>query len=191
MKSIFSLGLCLVVFTGLGAREARAANEKPALVVNKLELTQEELKKEYETSLLLGHPQQEAAAGEPEWVSRIIERELLVQEAQKLGLHRNPEFMHAVERFWKEVLIKTLLDKKADEIADGVHIHEPEIEGYYQKLAAENPEKQVEPLIALREEIERDIRQQKESEALEAWIQELRNQSKIVIEREAFKEIES
>ncbi len=193
LKYTISLGLCFLVlsFSGCGSKEAGAGGEKPALVINKLQLTKAELKREYQSSLLSGHKFSETkSTEEPEWVSRVIERELLVQEAQEEGLHRKPEFMLAVERFWKEVLIKILLDKKANEISGKIHVYEPEIDEYYKKLAEENPEKTVEPLIQLREEIERDIRQQKESQALEAWIGELRNKSKIVMDQESFKEIQ-
>ena len=129
------------------------------------------------------------AQGEPEWVSRVIERELLVQEAQRLGLDRDPAFMHSIERFWKEVLIKLLLDRKGREISGEVQVYEPEIEAYYKKLAEEKSGTPIEPLSQLRQDLRREVRQKKEMEALEQWINSLREKSKIVIDQESLKEL--
>jgi parvulin-like peptidyl-prolyl isomerase len=60
-----------------------------------------------------------------------------VQEAQRQGLDREPAFMRTIERFWKEALIKLLLSHKAQEIAGKVHVYEPDIEAYYERLSQE------------------------------------------------------
>ena len=46
-----------------------------------------------------------------------IRREVLVQEAQKHGLDREKTFMKTIERYWKQTLIKELLDRKSREIS--------------------------------------------------------------------------
>ncbi len=186
-EKLLLLGWCVLFLqlAGCGSKDAGAGGKKPALVVNKLQLTQEELKKEYQSSLLSGHPFQETKSQEPEWLSRVIERELLVQEAQRLGLDRNPDFMKTIERFWKEALIKTLLDRKTEEIGGRIHVYEPEIEAAYKKMTEENAGKPLEPLSELRGEIRREIRQNKETEAMELWVSELRREAKIVTDEES------
>ena len=46
----------------------------------------------------------------------IIEKKVLLLEAQRQGLDRNPEFMKMVERFWEQSLLRSLLNKKSEEI---------------------------------------------------------------------------
>lgn len=46
----------------------------------------------------------------------IIQKKVLLLEAQRQGLDRNPEFMKMVERFWEQSLLRSLLNKKSEEI---------------------------------------------------------------------------
>ena len=153
--------------SGCGPRSAEAVVEKPAVVINKLELTQEELKQELKATSSLGHGALTPTGEEPEWLSRLIERELLVQEAQHLGLDREPNFMRTIERFWKEALIKLLLNRKAQEIGDQIRVYEPEIEEGYKELVKEGGGQPIGSLSELRGEISRTIRQKKETEAMD------------------------
>ena len=178
-----------LIFSGCSQKSAQALTEKPALVINKLELSREELKQEYRMNSSATHEASATKGEEPEWLSRLIERELLVQEAQRLGLDRDPDFMRTIERFWKEALIKLLLDRKSEEIGSRIHVYEPEIEGAYKKLTEENGGAPVEPLSQLREEFRREVRQKKETEAMEHWINELREKAKIVVDRESVAKI--
>jgi restriction endonuclease Mrr len=41
-----------------------------------------------------------------------IRKQILIQEAQRQGLDREKTFMKTIERYWKQALIKELLDKK-------------------------------------------------------------------------------
>ena len=176
-------------FSGCGSGATETAAKKPALVVNKLKLTSEEIKQERVVSAW-AHDAEPAKGEEPEWLGRVIERELLVQEAQRLGIDREPEFMRTIERFWKEALIKILLNRKSREITAMTHVYEPEIEAEYQKLVEEGAGQPVEPLSELHDQIAREIQQRKESEALDAWVLGLRTQAKIEVDQEAIQSIE-
>lgn len=200
MKKVFA-GFCVLsfVFTGVllclsgcGQQSADATSEKPALVINGLHLTPSELRQELETSSLTPHsvadPEVDENA-EPEWISRIIEREVLVQEAQRLGLDRQPEFLRTIERFWKEALIKSLLNHKGKEIENEVHIYDREIEDYYGRLVASQGAESVGPLEDLREELRRTVRQKKQTETMDAWISKLKEEAKISIDHEAVSQL--
>jgi hypothetical protein len=171
-----------MALTGCGSQATEAKGQEPVLVINDLKLSAGELQQEQALAAATSREPVAGGAGEePEWLGRLIERELLVQEAQRLGLDRQPDFMHTIERFWKAALIKLLLNRKAQEIAAQVHVYEPEIEAQYRQLSQETAE----PLSTLREEIRRTIRQRKEAEAMERWLGELRARARIVVDREA------
>ena len=91
-----------------------AGSEQPAVRINNLKLTEEEVRQEIASRGWTHADPPRDAASEPEWLSEMITRELLVQEAQRLGLDREPEFMRAIERFWKEGLIKILFANKTN-----------------------------------------------------------------------------
>ena len=46
----------------------------------------------------------------------IIQKKVLLLEAQRRGLDRDPQFMKMVERFWEQSLLRSLLDIKSEEI---------------------------------------------------------------------------
>lgn len=185
--AVMALALWLLAqFSGCGPQSAGTTVEKPALVINKLKLTTEEIRQD-RLFTAWTHDTEAVEGDEPEWLGRLIERELLVQEAQRLGLDRRPDFMRTIERFWKEALIKILLIQKGQEIGDRTRVYEPEIEAYYKKLAEERQKegRPVEALPELREEIRREIREGKENEVMDQWIYELREKAQVTIDREA------
>ena len=127
------VGICgALALTGCGG-SSEAGGQPVALRVNTLTLTSQELAQERRLASSYSHgfngPDEE-----PAWLTSLIEQELLVQEAQRLGLDRQPAFMRTIEHFWKEALIKQLVERKAREISESVHVYGPQIEAYYQRL---------------------------------------------------------
>lgn len=185
---VLMLGACPFL-SGCSPNSAEAVTEKPAVVINQLKLTKEELKQELQTVPWSFHGPEQGADGEPEWLSRLIERELLVQEAQRLGLDRRADFMRTIERFWKEALIKLLLDRKMQEIADKIRSYEPEIEARYRQLQEESPDSSLEPVEEMRDEIQRSLREEKAAQAMEEWVAGLRAKSKITVDSKILEEL--
>lgn len=176
------LCLCGVALTGCGTQASEAEVQKPALIINELKLSQSELQQEQALAAATSREQHPGAAGEePEWLGRLIERELLVQEAQRLGLDRQPDFMRTIERFWKAALIKQLVDRKAREIDAQVHVYEPDIEAFSQQFPEE---------FETRDDIARAIRTRKQAEAMDQWMAQLKGQARIVLDREALSELQ-
>lgn len=168
---------CAAALPGCGPQATEAEVQKPALIVNELKLSPSELQQELAFALQSSREAGRAEAGaEPEWLSRLIERELLVQEAQRLGLDRQPDFMRTIERFWKEALIKQLVDRKAREINAQVHVYEPDIEAFLQQFPH---------AFESRDDMERAIRTRKQAEAMDQWVEQLKAQARIVIDHEA------
>jgi hypothetical protein len=50
----------------------------------------------------------------------IIQKKMLLLEAQRRGLDRDPQFMKMVERFWEQSLLRSLLDVKSEEILSSI-----------------------------------------------------------------------
>lgn len=57
-----------------------------------------------------------------------IDRQLLIQEAQRMGLHKQKTFLEAIERYWEQTLIKELMDKETMRITKSVAPEEREKE---------------------------------------------------------------
>ena len=52
-----------------------------------------------------------------EILSESIERELLIQEAVRLGLEKEKSFRESIERYWEQTLISGLIKRKVAELA--------------------------------------------------------------------------
>lgn len=181
-------GAFLAVFLiSFGGTQLSAASDKPVLTINKLKLAKEEL--EQELSLRPSWEREVPSSGEPEWVSQLIERELLVQEAQRMGLDRREDFMRTIERFWKEALIKLLLDRKLQEISGETHVYDSEMEARYKALQEESQGTPAEDFNTLKDELKRSLQHEKESAALDDYIESLRTKAKIMVDAEAVAEL--
>lgn len=90
----------------------------------------------------------------------LIQKKLLLLEAQRQGLDKEPTFMKMVERFWEQSLLRSLLEKKSKEILSSM-----------QKVPEEE-------------------RSQKAGQIMQQWINNLRNNAKIQINKGALEKIE-
>ena len=181
----FAAGFCMA---GCDSRRSGVSNEKPVVRVNKLQLTKSDLQEELKTRVVPLRGAQASDEQEPEWLTQLIDRELLVQEAQRLGLNREQDFMRTVEHFWKQALIKQLVSRKGREINAGLHIYEPQIEAYYKKLAQEKGGA-IEPLSVLRKDIVRTLEEETADQAMEDWLVNLRKNAHISVDRETLQQL--
>ncbi|HDZ62830.1 MAG TPA: peptidylprolyl isomerase [Nitrospirae bacterium] len=68
--------------------------------------------------------------GKKELLDEIIKEELLFQEAEKQGLHKDKEYMNKVDEFRRMTLISSLLKR---EIEDKTQLSEEELKDFYDK----------------------------------------------------------
>ena len=59
-------------------------------------------------------------------LDNLIQKKLLLLEAQRQGLDKDPAFMKMVERFWEQSLLRFLLEKKSKEILSSIQAPEEE-----------------------------------------------------------------
>lgn len=123
-----------------------------------------------------------AKNGRKDYLNRLVEKEVLLQEAQRQGLHREKDFMKSIEGYWEQALLKILLERKSDEISDLTHVSDNEIEEYYS-----NSENRT-LFPKTRAGVKNTIRRKKETEAMNAWIEELKKQSYIKINEDILEE---
>jgi hypothetical protein len=111
-----------------------------------------------------------------------IRKELLIQEATRHGLDKGEAFRQTIERYWEQTLISALVEQKSKDLEKDILVTREEIEGRYRELAQAKPD--LAPLEELAPEIEKEIREQKKTEALESWIDSLWAEADIKIYEE-------
>lgn len=116
------------------------------------------------------------------FLDEIIRKEILIQEAKKMGLDQQEKFIHAIERYWESTLIRNLIELKSEEIQKRILISEEEIKDYYKRM--EKTTKEALPLEQSKEQIIHMLKEQKKTRMLGEWINAVKDQSKIEINNE-------
>ena len=63
-----------------------------------------------------------------------IDKQLMIQEAMKMGLAEDERFLETIKRFWEQTLIRELIDAKSSEWRDKLFVTEDEIQNHYQEI---------------------------------------------------------
>lgn len=116
------------------------------------------------------------------FLNNLINRKLILQEAQKLSLDTEADFLKSIERFWEQTLLKIVLDQKVKQIRSRITISDGEVNTLYTQWLKENPGSLRDPQdvkTMLREKIIRD----RQTAELDAWIETLRRTARISVDR--------
>ncbi len=108
---------------------------------------------------------------------------MLLQEAQRQGIDREKDFMKSIENYWEQALLRLLLERKSKEISGLIHVYDNEIEEYYKNSGEDLPFSKV------KNEIRDAIKQKKETDAMDEWIDELKKSSYIRVDEKVLKSL--
>lgn len=168
---LFLLALIFIVSCG------RVAKEKIALVkINNYEISKEEFEDEFKASSFgrIG-----SLASRKEFLDNLINRKLILQDAQRRGLGQDKGFLKMIERFWEQSLLKLALDKKSKEIAGSALVSDKTIEEGYQKMLRDG--KTDKSYDQMYQQIKWEITKLKETKAMNDWVAWLRKKAEIKI----------
>ena len=176
--------ICLAAFGGLLLLQGSCTKHDPkgptAVKINNYTLTAGEFEEsfhEYEMN-------EDTPKNRANFLNNLITRKLLLEEAQRQGLDTQKDFLHSIENFWEQSLLKLVVDQKVKEISKNITVTESEIEAAYQKWAQENPGTP-KPLQEVRSLIEWRTRKAKEAQAMEQWNNDLIQKSDVKIDKKA------
>lgn len=170
------LPILLVISIALGCD--RSPENKDVLVrINDYEITRNEFNEEFKNSTYANNDTPES---KKDFLANLINRKLILQDAERDGLSRDKSFLKMVERFWEQSLLKLALDKKVKELSGSVVVTDKEIKEAYDKMVKEgNVDK---PYDQMYGQIKWQIAKIKESHAMDNWLTDLRKKSRIKIE---------
>lgn len=121
-----------------------------------------------------------------EHLNMVIDKQLMIQEAMKMGLAEDERFLETIKRFWEQTLIRELIEVRSREWSGKLFVTEDEILGYYQNI---KPGLTPRPLLKdVREEIRLSLLEQKKQKAMEEWLKEARKGAAIKIDAKRLSE---
>ncbi len=136
---------------------------------------------EFETALARAQIPQNDPLKKKEFLDAFIARKLMLLEAEKMGLDKDPDFLSSLQLFWEQSLLKLVIAKKMDEITGGLKVSANEISEYYVKNKAFFSERS---LSESRGEIKLILFKEKQRQAIEQWSSSLREGASVHIDFE-------
>ena len=154
--------------------------------INDFSLTRDEFQRKLVEEMEYSNTYKTTPEAKKEFLQTLIKKELLIQEAKKLGLDKKKEFLSALERYWEATLIKQLMEEKNKEILQIASVSENEIKNKYQELKSENTE--MPPFEQVGKEIAQDIVEVKKTAIFNKWMTSLYDKADIKIDSEFINE---
>lgn len=108
----------------------------------------------------------------------IIIKELLLEQAQKMHLDKNKSFMKEIENYWKQALLKRIIEKKGNEFLTRVKVTDIEAKDAYSRMKEEN-EGDIESYEQIAGQIKDKLKIEKAQVLLDLWISDLEKGARI------------
>lgn len=179
MKRYLFFLLILIFFIGC----SNASKNKEILAkVNNYEITEDEFEEEFRESTF---SRTDTPESRKEFLNSLIDRKLILQDAQKKGLGKEESFLKMIEKFWEQSLLKLALDRRSKEIANSAAVTDKLIEDTYNKMVKEG--KVTKPYNQAYSQIKWELTKVKESQMMNDWVEELRKKAQIKVNDELLK----
>ena len=169
--------LLLVVILTLGCSQPVKEKKVVLVKINNYEITREEFQEEFKESAF---SRNDTLESRQEFLDNLINRKLILQDAQRQGLDKDKSFLKRIQKFWEQSLLKLALDNKTTEIAISASITDQEIAQAYQKIIkdASSRDKTYQQMY---NQLKWEITKTKESQAMSDWVADLRKGAAISI----------
>jgi peptidyl-prolyl cis-trans isomerase C len=131
--SLFLAGFLAI--TGMGLSNCTPQQEEPVLaLVNGRAITQTEFDARWSELSEATRARYDKEGGKRRFLDELITRELLMQEARRLGLDQNESIRDKVQRYKEQLILDELLK---DRLKTKVELTQAELDAYYEKHAHE------------------------------------------------------
>lgn len=111
MRRYLIITLAMLMIAGC---KCQAKDKQVLARINNYEITKQEFEEEFKNS---GFSISDTEESRKSFLDNLINRKLVLQEAQRQGVDKDSAFLKSIERFWEQSLLKVMLDKKSKDIS--------------------------------------------------------------------------
>lgn len=186
MKKVLVLILGIFILVGCSKDGGK---KSPVLAkVDGTTITKEDLNRELEALPVFAQKMFDGEEGKLRLIDEIVKKELLYKEAKKKGLDKDPAYAKKIADTQKLILISTLLEKEID---SKVNVSEQEIKDFYDKNKANIKDKSGKQykLEEVKSYLAQQISSQKQKEAFDVYIENLKKTHKVEVNKQAISDI--
>ncbi len=136
MKSGMFVVLCMAALvgavTGCDSRKPAKPASPVIAMVSGYDIRQNEFEEGFATSAFVARADRIKAR--EEYLDMLINQKLILLDAQKKNIDKDPDFLSSVERFWAQSLLTVALSQKTQELQKGVNIREDDVRRIYDNM---------------------------------------------------------
>jgi hypothetical protein len=168
--------LVLLLIFSAGCTKSPGSKEPVIVKIGNYEITKSEFEQEFRDSYFAVNDTLESRK---EFLDNLVNRKLILQDAQAKGLDKDPGFLKMIEKAWEQAVLRVALEKKARENASKIFVSEKSINEVYQDLVREK--KTDKTLPEMYNQIKMEITKLMEAQAMAKWVANLRESVEIRI----------
>lgn len=183
MKNIRLFSVLLLMLAGIFSCADGNRDESETLArIDGYRLTVEAFDRHIAGDLELDESFKVTEQAKREMLQSLIRKQILIQEAKRRQLDTKEDFVETIQRYWESTLIRNLLDLKGKEIDARIYVSQEEIKSRYEEIKLQQPS--IPPLEDVSDDIEEDLKEEKKTGLLEAWIEDLQKKADVEINDE-------
>jgi hypothetical protein len=171
MKLLMVMVLSILLLGGCSKK-----TEHPVIVVDDIVVSLAEFNNAYQSSIF----SRIEGGGKKDFLETFISRKLILKQAEKMNLDKDPEFLNDIQLFWEQSLLKRVLLHQTQQISEDLVVAEKDIEAFYQQH--QGKELQGKEYVSVKEDIRNLLFQQKQQELITKWINQLRRDARVTID---------
>ena len=165
--------LCLGLFLAMGC----GGNNHAALKVGPVEISSAEFEEAFKDSRYVHMGE----TGRKIFLEQYIDTKLILMEAERMGLDKDPEFLKDIQHFWEQALLNRVVAEKNKEFAEQVEVGSEEIQKYYQQH--KDGDFQGKPLSEVHDQVKWVLLKIKQSQSFSEWTGFLRGKISIKVNK--------
>jgi peptidyl-prolyl cis-trans isomerase C len=187
-RSIFFLIVAGIVAVTASCGDRAPRDQKPVAVVNGYVITGDDFRRELAAYQRFHNIAALSVADKQKILDEQIRKELFIQQAVKLGLDKDPGFRRTIQRYWEQTLIASLLKRQLSE-DNATIVTKEEIDAACKKLPL-SPQANPAALISMKEQLAKQIREEKKAKLLDEWSRKLWDKSKIKVYKQNLSDLQ-
>jgi hypothetical protein len=171
MRKLKFLSFLIIILLGVSC----APKEEAVIVIGPIKITKTEFEKDF-AKFNLSKPDTKEARRE--FLDNLINRKLILKEAETKGFDKEGSFLENVQDFWEQSLLKIAVDKKARELFLTIKIDDAEIRDFYNANKDKFSGKTLEDAYP---EIRLVLFKERQRKSVEDWMESIKTQATIKI----------
>jgi hypothetical protein len=177
-------GVLLIAFAAVGCAKQQPPEEVIAKV-NDYEISVSEFEEGFASSAYASR--EDKLQARREYLGSLIDRKLILQDAQKKNIDKDKDFLKSIERFWEQSLLTVALGLKTQELSKSVRVREEDTRRIYDGMVKDGiTTKAYEDVYP---QIKWQAQKQIEGQKLGDWIEGLKKGASIKIDEDLLKRL--